>query len=250
MNKKDVSIITFGDSSEKERRNKFIQLLRQCPVPEAELMLNMGLFLTPQNLSRILFMDFLFRKILEIQGVIMEFGCRWGQSLVLFSAMRGIYEPFNRLRKIVGFDTFSGFPSVSEKDGGQLEAGGYSTTENYDDYLDRLLTLQEEESPLSHLKKFEIVKGDATKTISQYLERNPETIVALAYFDLDIYKPTQECLLAIKDRLTRGSVVGFDELNDHASPGETLALKEVLGLDRYSIKRFRYNSRCSYLVID
>jgi hypothetical protein len=41
----------------------------------------------------------------------------------------------------------------------------------------------------------------------------------------------------IKEHLTKGSVLGFDELNCHDFPGETLAMKEVLGLDRYAIKR-------------
>jgi len=45
-------------------------------------------------------MDFLYRQALEVQGVVMEFGCRWGQNVSLFSALRGIYEPFNRLRKV------------------------------------------------------------------------------------------------------------------------------------------------------
>ena len=31
--------------------------------------------------------------------------------------LRGIYEPFNRHRKIIGFDTFTGFPSINIKDG-------------------------------------------------------------------------------------------------------------------------------------
>ena len=29
----------------------------------------------------------------------------------------GLYEPFNYTRRIVGFDTFEGFPSVDPKDG-------------------------------------------------------------------------------------------------------------------------------------
>ncbi len=47
-----------------------------------------------------------------------------------------------------------------------------------------------------------------------------------------------------------GSVIGFDELNDHLCPGETLAVKEVLGLNNHSIRRFPYNSRTSYMVFD
>jgi hypothetical protein len=74
--------------------------------------------------------------------------------------------------------------------------------------------------------------------------------VALAYFDFDLYEPTKVCLEAIKDRLTKGSIVAFDELNYHTWPGETLALKEALGLGRYAIKRTPHNPEPSYIVIE
>lgn len=246
----DFKILTYGDPTEQGRRKDFLGMLRDCPIPDEELLMNLGLFLTPQTLSRVLFMDFLYRQILPIQGSVLEFGCRWGQNLSLFTAMRGIYEPFNRLRKIVGFDTFTGFPRVTAEDGEEMLDGAYATTPGYEEYLKQVLDSQEKESPLGHLKKHEVVKGDATVEVGAYLKRNPETIVALAYFDLDIYQPTRDCLFAIQDRLTRGSVVAFDEVNDHACPGETLALKEVFGLGRYSIRRFPYNSRTSYLIIE
>jgi hypothetical protein len=243
-------ILTFSDQHEQTRRQEFLELLRACPIPDDEFLLNLGLFLTPQTLSRVLFFDFLYRQIIDVQGIIIEFGCRWGQSVSLFSALRGIYEPFNRLRKIVAFDTFAGFPTVSVQDGPALTPGKYAVTPEYAAYLDQILKFQEQESPLAHVKKYEIWQGDASVTIQEYLTENPETIVALAYFDLDLYESTRACLLSIKDRLTRGSVIGFDELNDHACPGETLACKEVFGLDRYPIRRFPYNSRTSYLVVD
>jgi hypothetical protein len=47
----------------------------------------------------------------------MEFGVRWGQNMALFTSFRNIYEPYNVSRKIIGFDTFAGFPSISEQDG-------------------------------------------------------------------------------------------------------------------------------------
>ena len=103
---------------------------------------------------------------------------------------------------------------------------------------------------MAQIRKFEIVKGDVTETLDPYLKRNPETIIALAYFDLDLYEPTRHCLDAIKDRVTRGTVIGFDEINDHATPGETEALREVLGLRSQRVRRYPYNSRSSYLVIE
>ena len=56
------------------------------------------------------------------------------------------------------------------------------------------MELHEKETPLSHIKKCELYKGNAPEQLSQYLSENPETIVALAYFDMDVYKPTKECL--------------------------------------------------------
>jgi len=243
-------IVTFGDDAEKDRRSRLFNLFKNCPIPADEVFQNLGLFLTPQALSRILFIDFLYRQILEVQGIVVEFGCRWGQNLVLFNALRGIYEPFNRLRKIVGFDTFEGFVRVSEEDGDQMNEGMYSVSEKYEAYLKEIMELQEKENPLPHLKKHEIVKGDAAVRINEYIRQNPETIVALAYFDLDLYEPTLECLAAIKDRITIGTVLGFDELNDHSTPGETVAVMEALGLGKYPIRRYQYNARTSYLVVD
>jgi hypothetical protein len=242
--------VTFGGAGEKARRVQLADLIRHSPIPDEELPSNLGVYLTPQNLSRILFMDFLYRKVLDIQGVVMEFGCRWGQNTALFSALRGIYEPFNRLRRVIGFDTFAGFPSTTPQDGGQVSAGMYAVTAGYQSHLSDLMVSQEQESPLSHLTKHELVAGDVMQTVPAYLERHPETVVALAYFDLDLYEPTLECLRRIRDRLTVGSVLGFDEANDPLNPGETLALKEVLGLDRYALRRFPYSARTSYLAVE
>lgn len=246
------NIITYGDANQSQRRKQLVELLENWQIPDDEKLLNLGTFLIPQTLSRILFMDFLYKQILDVQGVIFDFGTRWGQNLSLFTSLRGIYEPFNRLRKITAFDTFEGFPKISKEDGKNkiMKKQNYSVAPKYEEYLSKIITIQEQESPLSHIKKHEIVKGDASLEIKKYLKRHPETIVALAYFDFDLYKPTKECLLAIKNRLTRGSVLGFDELNDYACPGETLAVKEILGLNRYQIKRFPHNSRTSYLIID
>ena len=46
-------------------------------------------------------MDHLYKLSIETQGIIAEFGTHWGQNSILFSALRGIYEPFNRHRKIL-----------------------------------------------------------------------------------------------------------------------------------------------------
>lgn len=238
-------------SKEVSNRGKLFELFKNCPIPEKELLMNLPLFLSRQNLSHIMFMNELYKKIIGVHGIIIEFGVRWGYNLSLFESFRGMYEPFNHNRKIVGFDTFEGFPSVNEKDGKSdiISVGSYSVTKDYDKYLDQILDYHENESPISHIKKYEIVKGDVMVKIDEYLKNNPETIIAFAYFDFDIYEPTKKCLNAIKGCLTKGSIIGFDQLNSHDYPGETLALKETLGIGNYEIARNPLSPVQSYIVI-
>jgi hypothetical protein len=242
----------YSSPEEKSIRDQFAEHFRNCPIPNDQILSNLGLFLNSKNLARILFMDHLYRQIINTQGIIIEFGTWWGQNIALFSSLRGIYEPFNRHRKIVGFDSFTGFPSISEKDGNSdlMVKDNLSLPENYVEYLKKIMELQEKDSPMSHIKKFDLVVGDATLTIDKFLKEYPETIISLAYFDLDIYEPTKKCLEAIKPHLIKGSVLGFDELNDHDSPGETAALNEVFGLNNIKLKRFPYASRTSYFIVE
>lgn len=245
-------IDTHESEQERALRGGLINALKTTPIPNEQLLGNLGLFLDSKALSRILFMDFLYRQIVDVQGVVMEFGTRWGQNVGLFTSLRGIYEPFNRHRKIVGFDTFAGFPSIAPEDGGadMMRPGQLAVTENYEGYLGDVLATHESLAPLSHIRKFELRKGDATRELPLYLEKAPETIIALAYFDFDLYEPTRRCLELIRPRLTRGGVVGFDELNDPDSPGETLALMATFGLSNVRLKRFPHASRVSYFVVE
>lgn len=247
-----TGIQTWASDAENKFRDDMTNKLVNSTLPKDQLLSNIGLFIESKHLSRILFMDHIYRQIVDVQGCIVEFGCRWGQNLALYEALRGIYEPFNRHRKIIGFDTFEGFPSLDAKDGeaNLMTEGNLATTENYHEELEGILQVHENLNPLNHIKKFELRKGDASQEFSKYLVENPHTVVALAYFDFDLYEPTRDCLQALKPRLTKGSVVGFDEVNDPDSPGETLALMEEIGLPNIRLKRFPHASRVSYFVVE
>ncbi|MBU0667303.1 MAG: crotonobetainyl-CoA--carnitine CoA-transferase, partial [Nanoarchaeota archaeon] len=135
MKKNQVNLIS---SKEKKNRKKLNLLFNNCPINEDEKLNNLGLFIKRQLLSRILFMHMLYKKIIDIHGVVIEFGVRWGQNLALLQNFRGIYEPFNYNRKILGFDTFEGFPSVSDKDK-NFKKGDYGVTKEYEKYLQKIL---------------------------------------------------------------------------------------------------------------
>ncbi|HVW19097.1 MAG TPA: hypothetical protein VHB30_12700 [Solirubrobacteraceae bacterium] len=236
--------------SEQERsaRSRLVELFRAAPIPDDEILVNLGLFATRPALTKLLFLHDVYRSILDVHGVVLDLGARWGQALGLFESFRGMYEPYNYTRRLVGFDTFEGFAGVGEAD--VAAEGEYGVTPGYEDFLAEVLRAREDESPLAHIPKFELVKGDATETVPRWLDEHPEAIVALACFDLDLYEPTRACLEAIRPRLTKGSVLLFGVLNSPQFPGDTMALRDVLGLDRYAIKRSPRGSYQTYIVVE
>jgi hypothetical protein len=245
-------IQTRGSEKQQSARETLLELFQNNPLPPEELITNLLLFTRSSVMAKVFYLNELYQKIINTPGVIMEFGVWWGQNLALFESLRAIYEPYNFTRRVIGFDTFTGYTALSEKDGGSeyVAEGAYSVSEGYENFLTNLLDYHQQENSMPHIKKYELVKGDATVTIADYLKRHPETIISLAYFDLQLYEPTKKCLEAIRPHLTRGSVIAMDEINCVEFPGETLALKEVWELDKLKIIRSQFLPDRSYIVFD
>jgi hypothetical protein len=201
-----------------------------------------------QVLSRILYYDALYRQIIDVPGVICEFGVHWGASLATLANLRGIYEPYNYSRIIHGFDTFEGFSRISAKDGGFSLVGDYSTSQNYEMELAAILEAHESISPIPQIKKHALHKGDVLRTFPKWLEDNPHAIISMAVLDMDVYLPTKAVLERVLPRLTKGSLLVFDELNCPHFPGETQALMEVLDLNKLRLRRFPHQPYCAWAL--
>ena len=63
-------------------------------------------------ISRFLVKNEIFRRITGVQGSIVECGVHFGGGLMTWANLSALYEPLNHRRRIVGFDTFSGFPTI------------------------------------------------------------------------------------------------------------------------------------------
>ena len=96
----------------------------------------------------------------------------------------------------------------------------------------------------------ELVKGDATKTIPKYIKDNPHLVISLLYLDFDLYRPTKIALENFVPRMPKGAIIGFDEINMKAWPGETEAVLETLGIKNLRIKRSSFSSVSCYAVIE
>ena len=239
------------DWREESVRTRFTELLSLGAIPDSHMVKNLPLYLRRDVLADILAVNSLYRRLLHVPGVIMEFGVQWGRRLALLVALRELYEPRNFTRRVIGFDTFSGFPAVDHRDGGHthVRPGGFAVSSGYDAHLEAVLEAHEEDGALGHMRRFELRSGDVRDTLPLYLDENPETVVGLAYFDLDLYAPTKACLELITPRLVKGSILAFDQFGQAAFPGETLAVLEAIDLAGRRFECFDYHPYPVFLVV-
>ncbi|HEX6359330.1 class I SAM-dependent methyltransferase [Actinophytocola sp.] len=230
---KNPRILPHESPQEKEVRERLTKLLTETPIPPVYLIDNLPVYLRRHQLADLLTMDALYRELLELPGVIMEFGVLHGRHLAILAALRGIHEPYNSFRRIIGFDTFTGFPDLSDIDQVSPSAavGRFAVPHDEVDHLREVLAAHEAGDPVSHVQRTFVVQGDVRETVPRYLAENPETVIGMAFFDLDLYEPTRDVFEAIRPHLAKGSIIAFDELGHPRWPGVTTALREVLGLE-------------------
>ena len=244
----DRKISVSNWSSEEEEysnlRNEILNKTSPRDVSNAPFV-----YSTRQSLTTALTRIDLFRKVLDVQGAIVECGVHKGNSLFLYNHLSTILEPYNFNRKIIGFDTFEGFRSLSNsQDDNSLSEDDFSDVSF--DHLSEMAELEAKNRAVSHISKIELVKGDATVTIPEYVEKNPHLIIALLYLDFDIYNPTKIALETLLPLVPKGGVVGLDEVNCKKWFGETIALKETVSLGSISLKKFIYSPWESYFIVE
>ena len=222
-------------------------------VPIETRLNNFEKYVKRQSLSRFLARYELFKMQLPIKGCIVECGVHHGGGLLGWAKMASALEPYVLDRRIFGFDTFEGFPSVCDKDVGagndEAKVGGLVI--GYDVYaeLQDLISEYDETRYLNQFKKTFLVKGDACETIPRFVKEHPYVVISLIFLDFDLYEPTKVALNYLLPRMPKGAVLAFDELNNPWWPGETLALLEHFDINEKSIKRFSFDPNISYIVL-
>jgi hypothetical protein len=214
---------------------------------------NFPKYVPRQSLTRFIVRYEIFKRILNIQGSIVEIGVLDGASLMTWAQLSAIFEHLNYQRKVIGFDVFGDFPSAGEKDvtGDALEMyeNGKMSLDSYDD-IKKSIKIFDMNRFLSSIDKVLLVKGDVKETAPSFIEKFPETIVSLLYLDVNLYEPTKAALDAFLPRMPKGSVIVFDELNDRGLPGETIALMDSIDIRKLRIERFSFDTKISFAVIE
>lgn len=206
-----------------------------------------------QDIARFLAKYELFKLSIDAHGSVVECGVFTGGGLLAWAHFSAILEPYNHTRRVIGFDTFAGFPDTHAADTAcgsseHLHAGAFASHGDIQNEIRELAAIHDRNRPLGHIPKIELVAGDARETVPRYVHDHPHLLVSLVYLDFDLYEPTRAALEALLPRVVRGGVIAFDELNCPDFPGETTALLECLDLRNVELRRFPFEPYVSYFV--
>jgi len=213
---------------------------------------NFPKYVRRQNLTRFLALYEIFKQVLEVKGSIIECGVNHGFGVMTWAKLSAILEPVNLTRRIYGFDTFAGFPSVSAADRSQSSQHvkpGDLYADSYDEIL-KLVEIHDSTRFLGHVPKVKLIRGDARQTIPAFIAENPHVVVSLLYLDFDLYEPTRAALEAFMPRMPKGAIVAFDELDNPLWPGETVAMLEFLERYKLRIQRLPFDPYVGFARVE
>jgi hypothetical protein len=214
---------------------------------------NFEKYVRRQDISRFLARYELFKMQTNIKGSIIECGVHHGSGLMAWAKLSATLEPYALHRKVIGFDTFEGFVDIESKSNvGKEEISNEDYfTEDYDVYeeLKNIIRKFDENRYLSEFEKVDLVKGDAKVTIPKYLDDNEHLLISLLFMDFDLYEPTKVALKELTPRMSAGSIIAFDEVNNEFWPGETEAMLEEVNLENYELKKFKFDPNISYIIL-
>ena len=197
-----------------------------------------------QDLTKFLCRYEIFKRILNVQGSIIECGVFLGGGLMTWAQLSAIFEPTNHQRRIIGFDTFGGIKSLCEKDGdGPLPSFSIDSEAE----IRRCIELYDINRFVGHVPKVELVRGDECTMIPKYVKANPHLMVSLLSLDFDIYQPTRVAIEELLPCMGLGSIIVLDEANNPNWPGETAAIRDLLVCFKW--ERFNFGSTTCYAVI-
>jgi hypothetical protein len=224
----------------------------QSPCATDKKLANFSKYVRRQTVARFLAQTEIFKLQLQVKGSIVECGVHHGGGVMTWAKLSATLEPYNYHRKIVGFDTFEGFPNVAPIDvtnRPEVKAGMFAESYDIHDELTACIAEFDENRFLNQIPKIDLVRGDANLTIPEYVRANPHLLVSLLYLDFDVYEPTVTALKTLVPRMPKGAVLAFDEVNNPHWPGETMALLEQMNIRDCQLRCFEYEPNISYLVL-
>jgi len=255
-----MSDASLRHKNEKAQKDILEQLFENTGMTQFEMFRNFPVFTPRFNLARFLVHYELFKQICDLPGVIIELGVYQGASLFTWAKLAEIFCPTDIRKTVFGFDTFEGFPSLSEADGAEdkeldRQKGGFAGGGSIEADLGLAQQAMNADKHLKHINRIELVKGDMCATIPEFVRARGDGLkVALLNIDCDLYEPTKTALENFVPRMVKGGIIVLDEYALETFGGESKAVDEYFQKHlnaRPDIKKFPWHSVPSgYIKVD
>ena len=194
-----------------------------------------------ERISKLLYHYDIYKKILNLDGEVIECGVFKGISLARFLTFRNYLESQNT-RKIYAFDVFGKFPKPNNKfdrrflKAWEKDAGNGISNK----VLNQLLKKK-------NFYNYKLIKGQVQKTIPKFIKENPKLKISLLHLDMDIYEPTKFVLNNLYSKVVRGGIILIDDYK--TVHGATKAVNEFLKKNiRLKIKKLNHKSVPWFIV--
>lgn len=254
----------MSDTSERYKREKLQkakleELYAKSCLSEFEKFRNFPVFTPRYNIARFLAHYELFKKIYELPGCIVDLGVYRGASLLTWAKLCEIFCPTDVNKRVFGFDTFEGFPSISKEDG-DLDViqnkliGGYYGGSTIEKDLKLSIEAMDVERHINEVRRVELIKGNASETIPKFVEEYGNGLrIALLNLDLDLYEPTKVALDCFMPLMVNGGIVIADEYATKTFGGESKAIDDWFNSNigrKPEMKKFSWHSNpsCYFIV--
>jgi len=184
----------------------------------------------------------LYKMAQNLPGAIVECGVFKGVSFTRFAGFRDLLGSASA-HKLIGFDIFGDFPETKFEEDifyreRFIKAAGASS-----------ISVEQLREVLHNKgidKNVELIAGDITKTLPEYIEKNPQLKVSLINLDTDIYEPSVTILEYLYPRLVTGGILILDDYGTF--PGETKAIDDYFKGQNIKIQKFPFAMTPCYIV--
>tara|TARA_Y100000590_G_scaffold112183_1_gene127906 strand:- start:8493 stop:9128 length:636 start_codon:yes stop_codon:yes gene_type:complete len=191
------------------------------------------------RISKLLFHYELYKKIIKLEGNIVECGVFKGSSLIRFLTYVDLFE--KKRRHVYGFDVFGKFPSTNRKEDKKFANKHNQNLGNGID-INKLSTLLSKKN----LKNFKLIKGNILNTIEPFLKKKKKFKVSLLHLDLDLYVPTKFCLEKFYPYIVKNGVIILDDYK-HVS-GATRAVNKFIKKKKLKLQKLSFHKNQNFII--
>ena len=228
----DASHFTNANNEQRQARKKILNSASDRLKFKDDFFRDLPLYAHSGIVARSLAIHDLYLNVRSLPGLFLDFGTWKGSNMVLLENYRAIYDNFDTQRKIIGFDTFSGYEGflANESQDSTIQNQTYSLDFEYSSFLLNLVNSHEIANG-KRVAVHKVVTGNAIIKLPEILNDEAGNPIALALFDMNAYEPTFEVLKQLIPRTQPGTFFTFWQFSRPEISGERRAfhaIREVL----------------------